>query len=68
MKVRVLDRFVAKGRVIRYPGEIIDISREMAGRLVERGIVEPLEDEEPGWFRKPVKEREPCGGCPKRSR
>jgi len=66
MKVRVLDRFVAKGRIIRYPGEIINISREMAHRLVERGIVEPLEDEEPGWFLKPVDQREPCGGCPKR--
>lgn len=68
MKVRVIDRFVDKGRVIRHPGEVVDVSLETAAKLVQRGIAEPLEDEKPGWFRKPIKEREPCGGCPKRSR
>ena len=43
MKVKVLDRFVGKGRVIIYPGEIIDISPEMADKLILRGIVEPAD-------------------------
>jgi len=65
MKVRVIDRFVDKGRVVRHPGEVVEVSRETAAKLVRRGIVEPV-DNEPGWFLKPVREREPCGGCPKR--
>ena len=43
MKVKVLDRFVGKGRVIIYPGQVIDVSLEMARKLMQRGIVEPAD-------------------------
>jgi len=75
MKVKVLDRFVAKGRVIKYPGEIIDVSPEMAHRLIQRGIVEPIGDEGQPFettaeYAQQVYEQRAkeggCGGCPKR--
>lgn len=78
MKVRVVDRFVGKGRVIRYPGEIIDVSFEMADKLIQRGIVEPLEEdayqpyETTAEYAQQVLEQRArdggCKGCPKRSR
>lgn len=67
MKVKVLDRFVAKGRVIRFPGEIIDVSLEMARRLIDRGIVEPIEDQPyettAEYAQQVYKEKARSGGC-----
>lgn len=74
MKVRVVDRFVGKGRIIVYPGEVIDVSLEMAHRLIQRNIVEPIEDEgQPyettaEYAQQMLEQRAKsggCGGCPK---
>jgi len=71
MKVKVLDRFVAKGRVIRFPGEVIDVSLEMAHRLIQRGIVEPADGqpyETTAEYAEQVLKQKAksggCGGCP----
>lgn len=65
MKVKVLERFIGKGRVIVHPGEVIDVSARQADILVSRGIAKVIGEqeeapEERAWIRKP------CGGCPKR--
>ena len=71
MKVRVVDRFVGKGRVIIYPGEIIDVSIEQADILVRRGIAEVI-DAQPfettveyaqQVYKQKAKSGD-CGGCP----
>lgn|GEM_PF-2908705 len=71
MRVKVLDRFIAKGRVIKYPGEIIDVSLEMAHRLIQRGIVEPADGqpfETTAEYAQQVLEQKAknggCKGCP----
>jgi len=74
MKVRVLQRFVAKGRVIKHPGEIIDVSQEMAKNLIWRGIARPIDDEGQPFqttaeYARQVQEQRAksgCGGCGKR--
>lgn len=43
MKVKVIHRFVERGVVIRYPGEILDIPPKTAERLIERGTVKAVE-------------------------
>lgn len=67
MKVRVIDRFVGKGRVIVYPGQIIDVSIEMAGRLIRRGIVEPADGQpfemSAEYAQEVYQERARSGGC-----
>jgi len=71
VRVKVLDRFIAKGRVIKYPGEIIDVSLEMAHRLIQRGIVEPADGqpfETTAEYAQQVLEQKAknggCKGCP----
>lgn len=71
MKVKVVDRFVGKGRIIQYPGQIIDVSIEMADRLIRRGIVEPADGqpyETTAEYAQQALEQKVreggCGGCP----
>ena len=73
MKVRVVDRFVGKGRIIQYPGQIIDMSLEMADKLILRGIVEPADGqpyETTAEYAEIMLEQRAksggCGGCPKK--
>ena len=67
MKVKVIDRFVGKGRVIIYPGQIIDVSLEMADRLIRRGIVEPADGQpyemSAEYAQEVLKQRVRSGGC-----
>lgn len=42
MKVEVLKRFVQGGVVVRHPGEVLEVSPEVAEQLVERGIVKRI--------------------------
>jgi len=41
MKIEVVERFV-HGGAVRHPGEVLEVSPEMAEELVERGIVKPV--------------------------
>lgn len=67
MKVRVVDRFVGKGRVIKYPGEIIDVSIELADTLVRRGIIELMDDQPfettPEYAQQALEQKVREGGC-----
>lgn len=43
MKVKVLERFVERGVVVRHPGEILEVSPETAEELIERGVAKAVE-------------------------
>ena len=42
MKVKVVVRFVEKD-VVRHPGEVLELSSSIARRLIESGVVKPVE-------------------------
>lgn len=43
MKVKVIERFVERGVVVRQPGEVLEVSPKTAEELIERGVVKPVE-------------------------
>ena len=74
-KVKVLERFHLGGGVVHYPGEEIEVSWEMADKLIRRGIAKSLDGNDQPYettaeYAEEVYEQRArdggCGGCPKR--
>lgn len=74
MKLRLIDRYVARGRVIKYPGEIVEVSTEQGYKLIQRRIAKPVEEiDQPyettaEYAQQMLKQRVReggCKGCPK---
>jgi len=47
MKIEVLKRFVEGGVLVRYPGEVLEVTPEEGEPLVERGIAKEVKPPKP---------------------